>query len=368
MERAYWVAWSSIKAVGPVLIKRLQDRFGSLQAAWQVSVSELLSVDGIGLSLADQIGRVRSQLQPQQLLDQYEARQANFWTPADRDYPVLLRQIADPPPVLYYRGPLRPNSRPGIIVSVVGTRRPSDYGRRWTQCLSACLGRHQITVVSGMAAGVDTYAHKSCLDHSGPTIAVLGTGIDVVYPSHNHRLYGRLLETGLILSEYPNGTAPHRGHFPRRNRIIAGLSHVTLVTEAPERSGALITAYLANDYGRDVYALPGGLDSPQSKGCLQLASRGAALVLGEESLLQMLTERFGSLPTQIERLTTPSSPGTEIAPALASLLTQIPHSPTSLDRLIQLTQLDTATLLSQLSQLEIVGLVTCLPGSQYQRL
>ena len=286
MERAYWLAWSQIKDVGPVLIKRLHERFGSLELAWQATPAELLNVDGIGLVTADQIGEARSHLDPEQLLKKHEAQYPNFWTPADPDYPKLLWEIPDPPPILYYRGPFRFNQSPNISVSMVGTRHPSPYGRRWTQRLSRCLSQRSITIVSGMAAGIDTYAHQSCLDHSGQTIAVLGTGVDIAYPRSNKKLYQRILETGLVLSEYPNGTPPHRSHFPKRNRIIAGLCHATLVTEAPERSGALITAYLANDYGRHVYALPDGLDNPTCRGCLVLINTGAAFIMGEEQIIQ----------------------------------------------------------------------------------
>ena len=285
MERAYWLAWSQIKDVGPVLIKRLHERFGSLALAWQAAPADLLTVDGIGLVTADRIGGVRSQLNPKQLLAQHEVQYPHFWTPADTDYPSLLWEIPDPPPILYYRGPLRPNQSTAITVGIVGTRRPSPYGRRWTQRLSSCLSQQQFTIVSGMAAGIDTYAHQSCLHSNGHTIAVLGTGVDVVYPHSNAQLYQNILKTGLILSEYPDGTPPDRGHFPRRNRIIAGLSHATLVTEAPERSGALITAYLANDYGRHVYTLPDGLDNPTARGCLVLANTGAAIVMGEDHLV-----------------------------------------------------------------------------------
>jgi DNA processing protein len=188
------------------LIKRLHEQFGSLALAWQAESAELLSIDGIGLVTATQIIQLRSQLNPEQLLEKHETRYPNFWTPADLDYPSLLWEIPDPPPVLYYRGPFRPNDLLTTTVSIVGTRHPSPYGRRWTQRLSRRLSQCQITIISGLASGIDAYAHQSCLDNHGKTIAVLGTGVDIVYPRNNEQLYQRILETGLILSEYPDGT------------------------------------------------------------------------------------------------------------------------------------------------------------------
>ncbi|ESA35376.1 dna protecting protein [Leptolyngbya sp. Heron Island J] len=389
MERAYWLAWSNIKDVGPVLIKRLHERFGSLELAWQASPADLLAVDGIGLVIADHIREVRSHLNPEQLLEKHEAQCPNFWTPADTDYPKLLWEIPDPPPALYYRGPFRPNNSPSLTVAMVGTRHPSTYGRRWTHRLSRCLSQHKITIASGLANGIDTCAHQSCLDNHGQTIAVLGTGVDVVYPRSNAKIYQRILETGLIVSEYPDGTPPDRGHFPRRNRIIAGLSHATLVTEAPKKSGALITAYLANDYGRHVYALPNSLDNHTGEGCLALINTGAAIILGEDPLVKELlnigianrtiTKPTINSDTTAANNTTQSSlsnatqtkpddtPAIELDIALQQLLHVIPDVPISLDNLVKATQLDTSALLSGLLQLELAGVITQLPGGQYQR-
>ena len=382
MERAYWLAWSQIKDVGPVLIKRLHEQFGSLELAWQTPPAELLAVDGIGLVTANHIGEVRSHLNPKQLLEQHETQHPNFWTPADPDYPSLLWEIPDPPPVLYYRGLFRPNQAPTITVGIVGTRHPSPYGRRWTQRLSRRLSQQHMTIVSGMAAGIDTYAHQSCLDADGQTIAVLGTGVDVIYPKNNQQLHNRILETGLILSEYADGTPPERSNFPKRNRIIAGLSHATLVTEAPERSGALITAYLANDYGRHVYALPDGLDNPTCRGCLVLINSGAAIVMGEDQLTKELLSINTAKGTR-NKITAvkpvqkssaepaakhETNPIHELDENLQAIFQMMPDTPINLDNLIKATQLDTSVLLSGLLQLELASAIVQLPGGQYQRL
>lgn len=270
-------------------IKRLWEQFGSLATAWKMPARELLTVDGIGLLSAESIVAQRRKIDPEALLEKHVQENESFWTPADPDYPALLFAINDPPPVLYYRGKLRLNDDPNVLsVGIVGTRRPSTYGKRWTQRLSGELTRQGAVIVSGLAAGIDTEAHTSCLSRQGLTVAVMGTGVDVVYPYRNTSLYKRIVESGLVLSEYPDGTGPDKAHFPRRNRIIAGLSRAILVAEAPARSGALITARLANDYCREVYALPCGLDNDQGEGCLRLIAQGAQVVISESMLIESL--------------------------------------------------------------------------------
>lgn len=372
-ERAYWVAWSQIEGIGPVLQKRLYSAFGSLAAAWGAGADQLLGVDGIGLLLADQVVRLRSHLSPAQILAQFEAGSASFWTPADPEYPTLLFEIPDPPPVLYYRGPLRLNrlQPQPLTVGIVGTRHPSDYGRRWTERLTCQLAQQGALVISGMARGVDAIAHKSCVAQTAPTLAVLGTGVDIAYPASNQGLYQDIATTGLLLSEYADGTPPDRTHFPRRNRIIAGLSQAIIVTEAPARSGALITAHLANDYGREVYALPGSLDNPRSQGCLNLIEQGCQPIVSEAKLLTAL----GGLPvpdrspladasaTHASSLPLP----TDLAPELNQLLQTLSDEAIGLDTLAQQTNQDTSRLLSNLMQLELQGLIVQLPGMQYRR-
>lgn len=334
--------------------------------AWTASPTELMQVDGIGLLLSQQIVEARSRLDPERLLTQHENQYPQFWTPADPNYPRLLFEIADPPPVLYYRG--QPDSREnqGIAptVGIVGTRSPSDYGRRWTRKLTQGLARNNFTIISGLADGIDTEAHDSCLQVGGRTIAVVGTGVDRVYPRSNHFLYKHILEQGLVVSEYPDGTPPDRANFPRRNRIIAGLSRVILVTEAPTKSGALITARLANDYCRDVYVLPGSLDNLRSHGCLHLINQGAQVILGEGHLLEAL----GAMPRlQIVADLPQPAPLPQLDPQLEQVFHAIPIEPISLDRIVINLGLSTADILSALAQLEIMGLVSQLPGMQYQR-
>lgn len=366
-ERQWWMAWSQVPGVGPILLKRVFLHFGSLARAWSAPVEELRRVEGIGETSAAAIAAHCRQHNP--LATEPSDREIAYVTPADAVYPALLFEIADPPPVLYYRGNLSllGDCQRRAGVGIVGTRSPSEYGRRWTQRLSTALSRAGFPIISGLAEGVDCEAHRSCLDAGGHTIAVLGTGPDVVYPRRNLDLYRDIAAAGLLLSEYPPGTQPDRVHFPRRNRIIAGLSRAVLVTEAPERSGALITARLANDYGRDVYALPGSLDNPRCYGCLALVNTGAQLILGEH----LLIEALGGIPLEAE----PAAQQTELPlippqldPPLDLVFANVPTEATPLDVIVQRSdRLTTGDILSALVQLELMGLVTQLPGMQYQR-
>jgi DNA processing protein len=367
-ERACWLAWSQCKGLGPILLKRLHHHFGSLQAAWQADGSQLLEVEGIGLGLGANLVNYRDSVCPEQLLRTTEEQAANFWTPADVEYPPLLFEITDPPPVLYYRGLTELASAiqtmPGV--GIVGTRDPSDYGRRWTCRLTQQLVAHDVIIVSGLANGIDRHAHLQALDSGGYTIAVLGTGVDMVYPWANRALQNRIATEGLLLSEHPNGTPPDKIHFPRRNRIIAGLSRAVVVTEAPARSGALITARLANDYGRDVFALPGSLDNPRSRGCLDLIGQGAQMILDEMTLVREL----GQLPELDQPTAVAVAPSTSLpplSPEMARVLEAISTEPTTLDKIVQQLGTPTGEILSNLVQLELLGVVTQLPGMRYQR-
>ncbi|MBD0335118.1 MAG: DNA-protecting protein DprA [Cyanobacteria bacterium Co-bin13] len=368
-ERAYWLAWSRLKGVGPVLQKRIYEHFGGLAIAWTASAAALQQVDGLGQGLVSSILQQRSSVSPEALLSAHEDQCPAFWTPADPGYPALLLAIPDPPPLLYYRGrpELMADLEAGVAVGIVGTRNPSDYGRRWTRKLTCSLVKNGVIIVSGLAEGVDREAHLSTLEAGGRTIAVLGTGVDVVYPWSNRALYDRIEQEGLLVSEYPNGTAPDRPHFPRRNRIIAGLSRAVLVAEAPLRSGALITARLANDYGREVYALPGSLDNPRCLGCLSLINEGAQLILDDETLLQGLgtlpaTQGATSLPESARQLPPP-----DLDPLLQQVLQAVTREPVKVDHLAQQVPIPTGSLLGALVQLELLGFVVQLPGTLYQR-
>lgn len=404
-ERAFWLAWRQMPRVGPTLIMRLQREFGSLEAAWQASGQALGAVQGFGPKTLTEVMAARPQCDPLVLYREHLVTNPLFWTPGESDYPALLRELPAPPVLLYYRGAVDLAENRGLkaAIAIVGTRRPTDYGLRWTQRLSRALTQRGFTVVSGLAEGIDTAAHRACLEAGGRTIAVVGTGVDRVYPAANRRLCEAILGQGLVVSEYPAGTRPDRSHFPQRNRIIAGLCRAVIVVEAPKRSGALITAYAANEFGRDVYVVPGSLDQAQARGGLELIHQGAQVILDEVQLLQAL----GSLPPldgdggeahpETTPETTPASapeitPGmaatlAALDPALQAIWQQVPSEACSLDGLLlrcnqnlsnqELGDQDVNSqnsgsqnlgeLSSALLQLELLGLVVELPGKYYQR-
>ncbi|NMG60229.1 DNA-protecting protein DprA [Geitlerinema sp. P-1104] len=383
-DRPYWVAWSQIKRIGSVLMRRLHEQFGSLEAAWSESEAGLLTVEGIGPQLAADILRQRSHLDPEQLYAKHLQANPQFWTLCDREYPRLLQEIHAPPPLLYYRGIPDAEEMEGNAptIAIVGTRRPSPYGLNWTRRLTRRLSQEGFTIISGLAAGIDTEAHRTCLTLAGRTVAVVGTGVDVVYPRRNQSLYEEIVEKGLVVSEYPAGTPPDRLQFPQRNRIIAGLSRATLVTEAPQKSGALITAYLANEFCRDVYAVPGSLDNPNSRGCLGLISRGAQLVMDEDNLIQTLQEmpsftvpspRLRPEPlTQKESSVNPSpkpaaTPTVNVPPHLAQVFAAVAPEATAFDIIVEKSATEAAAVSSALLQLELMGFISALPGLRYQR-
>lgn len=367
-ERAFWLAWSQISGIGPVLLRRLHAHFGTLAAAWQAGRAALLEVEGFGSQTVEVILAQRKQIDPAQLLSAHTQENPHFWTPGDSsEYPRLMLETPSPAPVLYYRGQVQLEENQGIkpLVGIVGTRNPSDYGRRWTRKISAALARNGFTIVSGLAEGIDTEAHQACLEAGGRTIAVLGTGVDIVYPPRNQDLYQQILAQGLVLSEFPSSTPPDRAHFPRRNRIIAGISRAILVMEAPTKSGALITARFANEFGRDVYVLPGSLDNARSLGCLGLISKGASVILGEGHLLEML----GAMP-QLDPVETPQEeqlPLPNLPAELGQVLNAIASESMPFDLIVQQTGYSTGTVSSALLQLELMGLVSQLPGMRYQR-
>jgi DNA processing protein len=379
-ERIYWLAWSRVAGVGPILVDRLYQRFGNLEAAWNADPEAILSIDGVGTQSVTKIVAARAQIDPQALLAAHSIDNPHFWTRIDPDYPRLLKEIPSAPGVLYYRGNVSLAENQGTVptVGIVGTRDLSDYGKRWARKISSLLASKGFTIVSGLAQGIDTEAHSACLEAGGRTIAVVGTGLDIVYPPRNQALAKEIAQHGLVVSEYAAGTPPDRSHFPARNRIIAGLSRVTIVIEAPVRSGALITAYQANDFGRDIYVLPGSIDNPNSLGCLGLLSRGAQPILGLDHLLELLSSipQLGT-PEQLQlfpiiEVPNPvtksvASPPPDLAPDLQQVWLVVTSQPTSFDEIVSKSQLSTATVSGILLQLELLGLVTQLPGMRYQR-
>jgi DNA processing protein len=369
-QRIYWLAWAQMAGVGPILLDRLWVHFGDLGTAWQASAAELIAVEGWGNVLVEKVCAARKTVDLEKIYQQHTAKNPDWLTPADGDYPRLLKEIPTKPPLLYYRGDIDRAAHAGETpcIGIVGTRDPSDYGRKWTRIIARALTERGFTIVSGMAEGVDTIAHQTCLTAGGKTIAIVGTGVDRVYPPKNQQLYHQIQAQGTILSEYPAGTAPARTHFPARNRIIAGLCRATIVMEAPIKSGALITAHYANDFGRDVFVLPGSIDNANSIGCLSLLNRGAQPFLSAEHLLELLGQMPQlDRPHQMSLLDlAPSQPIPELSPVLSQILQSIGTNSTNFDTIVTQTNLAASIVSSSLLELELLGLVSQLPGMHYQ--
>ncbi|MFA5928613.1 MAG: DNA-processing protein DprA [Candidatus Margulisiibacteriota bacterium] len=299
-DRLYWPALASLQ-LGAVTLKRALERFGSPQAVWEAPVSAFNEIKAIRETSLEKIRGERNAIDPEAELNKLEKAKVNFVTLFDDNYPALLKEIYDPPVVLFYKG-LKPE-RSRRRFAIVGTRHPSQYGISVTSKLSADLVNAGFTIVSGLARGIDTETHKSTLLAGGKTIAVLGCGLDVVYPAENHELYERICENGTIFSEFPLGTQPLVENFPCRNRIITGLCSGTLVVQCAIKSGAMISARYALEQNREVFAVPGNIEQPQSAGPHLLLQQGAKLVGKVEDILEELNictqgELFPYAPAQ----------------------------------------------------------------------
>lgn len=289
-QKAYCHALNLIPQLGPVRINRLVKACGSAREAWQAPELRLKAVEGFGEKLVAQVAVARTQIDPVKAWQQLRKKGLNAVSQDEREYPSLLREIYDPPPLLYYTGDLQVLQKP--CLAVVGSRRHTTYGREIAYKFAAQLAVCGFTIVSGMARGIDTWAHQGVLTTSGFTAAVLGCGLDTCYPPENRSLMKKIGHQGVVISEFPPGTEPAPINFPRRNRLISGLSLGTLVVEAGEKSGALITASFALEQGREVFAIPGSIANPCSRGCHLLIKEGAKLVDGVDAILEEVPDEY----------------------------------------------------------------------------
>ncbi|HEY3063206.1 MAG TPA: DNA-processing protein DprA [Chloroflexota bacterium] len=286
-DRDYWIALNMAAGIGPVRFQRLLQVCGGAREAWHAADFDLARA-GLERRTADSLNALRRTTTPEVICAQLQSQNIQALTLLDAAYPANLRQIADPPPVLFVRGTLCPTD--DRAVAVVGTRRATSYGHTVTHRLATDLAAAGVTVVSGLAKGIDTVAHRATIDAGGRTLAVLGNGLDQVYPPENALLAERVSSAGALVSEFPPGTPPDAVNFPRRNRIISGLSRATVIVEAPAHSGALITADFALEQGRDVLVVPGSILTPMSVGPNDLLKQGAIPVTGVADILNTLGE------------------------------------------------------------------------------
>lgn len=284
-QRLYWIGFNLVKGIGAVRFQSLLNGFGDAQAAWLASPEDLRSA-GLSQKIVESLVRIREQVDLEQIWQQIQARGIQVLTWEDEGYPRRLKEIDQPPPVLYLLGELQAEDE--WAVAIVGTRRITSYGRQVAEEAAACLARNGVTVVSGLARGVDAVSHQAAVNAGGRTLAILGSGVDRVYPPEHRRMAERIVEQGAVISDYPPGTPPEAGNFPPRNRIISGLSMAVLVVEAGATSGALITAAFAAEQGREVFAVPGNIRAPQSQGTNRLIQQGARPMLDVQEVLETL--------------------------------------------------------------------------------
>ena len=361
MDRIYYLlVLLSVPGLGPYRIRKLVGHFGTPQKVLKSNMGNLCSVEGIDKKMAEQILSNRnSKFAERQLhlCKKYNVKVIDYW---DELYPDLLKKIYDPPVLLFVRGIL-----PWIpCIAVVGTRRPSQYGMWVGGRLGEDLVKRGAVVVSGMARGVDTHAHRGALKASGKTIAVLGSGVDVVYPPENGLIYKNIINSGAVISEFPMGTEPSGGHFPRRNRIISGLSLGTVVVEAGERSGALITAYMALEQGRDVFAVPGPIKGENSKGPHRLLKEGAKLVESVDDIVSEIRELQVQSPFKKETKQSVTDTFTQGEKRIWDVLSD---DPLHIDQIATKLAVSTSEALATLLSLELKNCVKQLTGMRFIR-
>ena len=351
----YYLAFARVKGIGPARLRLLAAHFASLEDAWHANLFEL-SGSGLDAKSIDTLINTRKTVLPEQEMVRLHKSGAAALCWDDATYPRLLREIADPPPVIYVKGYVAPADN--WAVALVGTRRCTVYGREVAETLATELARNNITVVSGLARGIDAFAHAAALKAGGRTLAVLGSGVDVIYPPEHRKLAEQIAGQGGLVSDYPLGTPPDAMNFPPRNRIISGLSLGVVVIEADERSGALITTEFAAEQNRDVFAVPGNIFNRASRGPNKLIQTGAKLVLDVDNILEEL-----NLSMVAERL--------EITQAVPEndterqLLQSLSREPTTTDELIRTLQLPANVVTATLALMELKGLVKQAGGTSY---
>lgn len=354
--KKYYLGFSLTPGIGPMRLRRLLEHLGSPERAWNAPVEELIRAGLDEASIASLL-ETRRRLSLDDELERIHRMGITLLTWEDAGYPERLRHIYAPPPVLYLRGTLDPNEP---MVALVGTRRPTPYGREVARRLAGDLARNGVTVVSGLAVGIDTEAHRAALAAGGRTVAVLACGVDRVYPPSNRRLAEEIVAHGALVSDYPPGTLPEPRNFPPRNRIISGLSLGVVVVEAGERSGALITCDFAAEQGREVFAVPGSIFSPTSRGCHDLIAQGARLVRGVEDILEEL-HLTRAVEQQEARQIVPESA------VEATVLGLLSAEPLHIDELGLQSGLPIPLLSSTLTLMELKGLVRHVGGMHYIR-
>ncbi|RJQ68773.1 MAG: DNA-protecting protein DprA [Desulfobacteraceae bacterium] len=355
-----WLTLKSVPGIGNLLCARLVRRFGSPGKVLSAAAEALLQVEGMTPRLA---GAIRYHRTPDQVLREIDLAQQKGYTiitPQDSLYPALLHHIPDPPPVLFCYG--RPEQAM-YPVAVVGSRRATHYGLNSTRRLCAQLAERGVTVVSGMALGIDTAAHQGALNGGGRTVAVLGSGLDQIYPPQNVKLFHQIAERGCVMTEFFSQAAPEAHHFPMRNRVISGMSLGTVVVEAARRSGSLITARLAAEQNREVFAVPGSIHSATARGTHDLIKQGAKLVENADDILEEIAPALSTAPSESRG----AKPLPELSALEKSVFTALDAHPVHIDELARRVKEDIGVLAGILSQLELKGVICREAGKRFAR-
>ena len=360
----YWVGFNIVRGIGPMKFRALLDHFGDLETAWHADAHELKEA-GLDQRALESLLTARANISLDREMEKVEHQGVRVLTWDDPAYPPRLLNIYNPPPVLYVKGEILNEDQ--WAVAVVGTRGATVYGKEAARQIAGDLARNRITIVSGLAVGIDADAHAAAVEAGGRTIAVLACGIDVDYPSHNLELRERIVGSGAVVTELAPGTPPTRDRFPQRNRILSGLALGTVVIEAPVKSGALITARLAAEEGREVFAVPGNITSPVSRGCHALLREGAALVETAEDVVEGLGIMLEAVPErepeQERRRKLEDLPGDQ-----QQVLDALSHQPRNIDDVTGECDLPASQVSAALMLLEVKGLVRRFPGNQFVRI
>jgi len=353
--KVYWIGFNLVKGIGAVRFRKLLDFFGDAQAAWEAPADALREA-GLSSKITENLLQVRSQISLEQTWERILSQGINVLTWEDPAYPRRLKEIDQPPPVLYLLGEPKPEDE--WAIAIVGTRRITSYGRQVAEEIAGTLARNGVTVVSGLARGVDAVAHQTAIQAGGRTLAVLGSGVDRIYPPENRRLAEQITHQGALLSDYAPGTPPDGPNFPPRNRIISGLSLAVIVVEADLDSGAMITASFAAEQGREVFAVPGNILAPQSKGTNRLIQEGARPLLDPQEILEILNL---SHVTE-QRTARQALPGD---PVEAQLFQTLGAEPLHVDDIRSQTGMPIEKVTATLALMELKGLVRQVGGMNY---
>lgn len=361
MKRKYWIAFSSIEQIDSSFIQKLYEYFGDIEAAFNASLAQLKQIDGLSVKKCENFLKHRDKVDIDRTFTNVETRGINFLTLEDENYPKMLRQISNPPAVLYYKGKLFECNLDKTL-AVVGSRRASTHGKQDLKKILSELAGTDICIVSGLASGIDTVAHTCAIENNLKTIGVIASGFDFTYPASNKTLYQNIENGyGAILSEYYPTFEPIKFRFPQRNRIVSGMSYGTLVAEASLKSGALITANLTLEQGRELMCIPGLISNPNTEGIYKLLKNGATLVTESSDILNALNWEIKP-DTKGEQLTLPM-----LTPDEEKIYKNLEIEEKGVDELLALTKLKLDDLLINLTTMELKGIIKQSGGDRYKK-